>query len=337
MKNTSLIITGILVLVVASYYFIDKKETDTALDDTSLSVISETNEKEVTPKPASEISFQNLIERKYSAPAMSIGAVLESTEEYKKHAATYKSDDLTISGVLYVPNASAPAEGYPVLVTNHGHIDTSIYTTGRGLKREQGYFATRGYVVFHPDYRNHAGSSKTSNDPVKDRLGYITDVIHAVESLKSSDLKVNKNNITLLGHSMGGGATLAAAIIKPDVANRIVLYAPVTVNPVDSFNRYQKDDPKRVELTSALYGLPDANPEFWAGLNGEPYYDRLLVPVQIYQGTNDQDVPYEWATRIRDGLQAKGKNVELITYEGEGHEFSFVWTRFMGGVERFIQ
>jgi dipeptidyl aminopeptidase/acylaminoacyl peptidase len=283
------------------------------------------------------VSFRALLERNYQAPALAVGTEIASTPDYKKYTASYKSDDLTISGVLYLPTTPKPAEGYPVMVTNHGHIDVSVYTNGRGLKREQEYFASRGYVVFHPDYRNHAQSSKTEGNPVEDRLGYITDIIHAVESLRSSELPINKNNITLLGHSMGGGATLAAALIQPNIAHRIVLYAPVTVNYVDSYNRYQKNDPDRIERISSAYGTPETNKKFWDGLNGEPYMNRLSLPVQIYHGTNDADVPYEWATKMRDQLVAQNKTVELITYEGEGHEFSFAWNRFMQGVEEFTK
>ncbi len=339
-KRLSILLGSLVaVLAVASYFYFTKvKEVPSIITDPNApSGISETQNKETAAKAYSEISFRHLIEREYQAPALKMGEVLERTAQYTKHAVTYESDNFTISGVLYIPTAPAPANGYPLLVTNHGHIDVNIYTTGRGLKREQEYFATRGYVVLHPDYRNHAGSSKTEDDPIQDRLGYITDVIHAVESIKSSDLPINENNSTLLGHSMGGGATLAAAIIQPDVATRIVLYAPVTVNYLDSYTRWQARDADRAKLVNAKYGLPDANPEFWEGLNGEPYYDRLAVPIQIYHGTNDQDVPYEWATKMHEDLRAKGKNVELITYEGEGHEFSFAWTQFMQGVEKFTQ
>lgn len=285
----------------------------------------------------SQISFRALIERSYQAPAITVGTEIASTATYKKYRASYQSDDLAISGVLYIPTTPKPAGGYPVLVTNHGHIDVSVYTNGRGLKREQEYFATRGYVVFHPDYRNHAESSKTNGNPIEDRLGYITDIIHAVASLRSSDLPIDRNNITLLGHSMGGGATLAAALIQTDIANRIVLYAPVTVNYLDSYNRYQRNDPERQDRISTTYGTPETNKEFWDGLNGEPYMNHLAIPVQIYHGTNDADVPYEWATRMRDQLTAENKTVELITYEGEGHEFSFAWPRFMEGVEKFTK
>lgn len=295
------------------------------------------NEKEDSQR-ASNVSYRALLEREYAAPALAQGEVIATTSTYTKRAVTYQSDDLTISGVLYIPTQAPPENGYPVLITNHGYIDPAVYTTGRGLKREQEYFASRGYVVLHPDYRNHAGSTKTGGaDPIADRLGYITDIIHSVSALKNSSLPIDKNNVTLLGHSMGGGASLSAAIIKPDVANRVVLYAPVTVNYLDSYLRYQKDDPERASKVITLYGSPEQNPKFWEGLNGEPYLDRVTVPVQIYHGTSDADVPYSWSTDTLNLLKEKGKNAELITYEGEGHEFSFAWTQFMQGVEKFSQ
>lgn len=334
-KTFVLLVVGVIVLVLLASYFREvQQESNLTKETASL------QEDEVQAPSESEnktISFRSLIERSYQAPALQQRTVLQETASYTKYAATYQSDTYTISGVLYIPKGKAPEGGFPVLVTNHGYIDPAVYTTGRGLKREQEYFSSRGYIVFHPDYRNHAGSTKTGEDPVKDRLGYITDIIHAVESVKSSSLPVNKENITLLGHSMGGGATLSAALIKPDVANHIVLYAPVTVNYLDSYLRYQKDDPKRADRVKTLYGSPEENPVFWQGLNGEPYFDRLQIPVQIYHGTNDADVPYEWSTKTRDQLQARNKSVELITYPGEGHEFSRDWNLFMQGVLEFTK
>lgn len=336
MKKGLLIALGLILVVIGGSYFYQNEKKFSEVSTQKSNNIKKGGE-EIVPESSSNISFGALTNREYGTPAVNVGEVIATTKEYKKHAATYKSDDLTISGVLYIPNAPAPAEGYPVFITNHGHIDTTAYTTGRGLKREQEYFASRGYVVFHPDYRNHAGSSKTEDDPIQDRLGYIIDIIHAVEALKSSDLPINENNITLLGHSMGGGATLAAALVKPDIAKRIVLYAPVTVNSVDSYKRWQSRDLKQVQKIKEKYGLPEENPQFWEGLNGEPYYERLGAPVQIYHGTRDQDVPYDWALKIRNDLQNNGKQVELITYDGEGHEFSFAWTHFMESVEAFIK
>ncbi len=338
MKPNKFVI-GILVCVTIALalWWGTSQKTEAPTQEAGQDILSNTPEKTVNSPATSKVSFRSLLERSYSAPGLTIGELLGTTDTYKKYNASYQSDNLTISGILYLPTTSKPDTGYPVLVTNHGYIDVGVYTTGRGLKREQEYFANKGYIVFHPDYRNHAESTKTLNDPIEDRLGYIVDIVHAVESLRNSSLPIDKNNITLLGHSMGGGATLAGAVIQKNIANRIVLYAPVTLNYLDSYNRYQKDDPRRAERIRATYGTPEENRVFWEGLNGEPYIDRIAIPIQIYHGTNDADVPYDWSLHTLEILRAKNKTAELITYEGEGHEFSFAWNRFMESVEMFTK
>lgn len=284
-----------------------------------------------------EDSFASLFERNYAAPAIELGSVLEENASYTKSAVTYESDDLTISGVIYVPKGTPPAGGFPVLITNHGYIDPAIYTTGRGLKREQGYFATRGYIVLHPDYRNHAGSTKSEENPIKMRLGYIVDIIHGVLALEKSTLPINRDRVALLGHSMGGGASLAAVVVKPDLVERVILYAPVSLNYQDSYERYMNDDLERKEKVVSVYGTPEANPGFWAGLNGEPYLNRLQVPVQIYHGTSDDDVPLAWSENTKKLLDENSKTAELIVYPGEEHEFGPRWTDFMEGVKKFME
>lgn len=337
--NSHKFVIGVLVclfLALALWWGTSQK-TEAPIQETKQDILTNSAESNTLSPTTSRVSFRYLLERSYAAPGLTVGELLATTETYKKYKATYQSDNLTISGILYLPTTIKPDTGYPVLVTNHGYIDVGVYTTGRGLKREQEYFANRGYIVFHPDYRNHAQSSKTSNNPIEDRLGYIVDIIHAVESLRNSSLPIDRNNITLLGHSMGGGATLAGAVIQKNIANRIALYAPVTLNYLDSYNRYQKDDPKRAERIRATYGTPEENKGFWEGLNGEPYVDRIAIPIQIYHGTNDADVPYDWSLHTLEILREKNKTAELITYEGEGHEFSFAWHQFMDSVERFTK
>ena len=60
--------------------------------------------------------------------------VLVRTDAYTQRAVTFRSDGLTISGVMNIPNGRGP---FPVLVLAHGYIDPAIYVTGQGLRREQ--------------------------------------------------------------------------------------------------------------------------------------------------------------------------------------------------------
>src|SRR3989339_1743249 len=136
---------------------------------------------------------------------LKLGRVLARNAKYTRYYITYYSNDLKISGIMNVPSGKGP---FPVLILNHGYINPKIYTNGRGLKREQDYLVRRGYVVIHPDYRNHADSDKDSSQHLSLRLGYTEDVINAVYAVRESGFTFfDKENIGMLGHSMGGGIT----------------------------------------------------------------------------------------------------------------------------------
>jgi cephalosporin-C deacetylase-like acetyl esterase len=83
--------------------------------------------------------------------------VLDENSAYTRYQISYLSDGLKISGIMNIPKGDGK---YPLVILNHGHIDTDIYTLGRGLKREQDYLARAGFAVVHTDYRNHAFSDK---------------------------------------------------------------------------------------------------------------------------------------------------------------------------------
>ena len=83
------------------------------------------------------------------------------TADYTRYQVTYRSDELTVSGVLLRPKGPGP---FPGIVLNHGYIEPSIYVTGQGLAREQDALARAGFVVLHTDYRGHAASDPVDRD-----------------------------------------------------------------------------------------------------------------------------------------------------------------------------
>ncbi len=209
------------------------------------------------------ISLPALAKRHFDGHDLVQGEVLENHPTYTRYFMTYKSSGLTISGIMNIPKGTPPEGGFPVAILNHGHIDTSIYTNGRGLRREQDYLATRGFAVFHSDYRNHAESDKTDEGPLAERIGYVEDVINLVYAVRASDLPVNKEQITMLGHSMGGGVAEAVMVTQPDLVNAYALYAPVSMDYRDSYDQYMKERPETVQAIRESYGLPEDNPDFW--------------------------------------------------------------------------
>lgn len=214
------------------------------------------------------VSLPALMQKRYDGRDLRTARVLGRNSAYTRYAATFWSGRLRISGIMNVPAGRGP---FPVLILNHGYIDPDIYTTGRGLAREQDYLARRGYVVLHVDYRNHAQSDDDPDYELGLRLGYTEDVINAVYAVKESSLPyLDGDRVGMLGRSMGGGVTFNAVVVQPDLVKAAVVYAPVSSNVVDNFDRWIRRMGERRVLAqriAARYGAPEENPEFWRNVS----------------------------------------------------------------------
>ena len=284
------------------------------------------------------ISLPSLMAKKFDGRDLKLGEVLDDNDFYTRYFITYKSGDLNISGIMNIPKGSPPEGGWPVLFLNHGHIDTSIYTNGRGLKREQDYLARRGYAILHSDYRNHAQSDKDAENEANVRIGYIEDVINAVYAVKNSDIKsLSKEKFGMLGHSMGGGISQGVMVVAPDLVDAYVLYAPVSSDAVDSYNRWLSHNEGDLDAVLSKHGTPSEDPEFWKNISPRTFFNRVQTPVLIFHGTEDESCDLEWSYETRDLLLAEGKQVELVEYNGAPHEFINNFVDFMERSAEFFE
>lgn len=280
------------------------------------------------------VSLPALMQKQYDGRDLTLGRVLDDNEAYTRYYITYKSGDLAISGIMNIPKGTGP---FPVLFLNHGHIDTAIYTNGRGLKREQDYLARRGYAVLHSDYRNHADSTDDPDNEVKFRLGYTEDVINAVYAVKNSNIpNLDKSKIGMLGHSMGGGVTINTLVVAPDLVQAAVLFAPVSADQRDNFERWLLRRPEVANAIIARYGKPEASPDFWDDISAKSFYDRIKTPILLHHGTADDSVPIAWSDRFNEGLKAENKAVDYRVYPGQPHEFTSDWLAVMQSTVEFF-
>lgn len=282
-----------------------------------------------------EVSLMDFSERNFDGRELEIVQTLSENESYTRYQINYKSGVLDVSGIMNVPKSEGP---HPVLVLNHGYIDPDIYTLGRGLKREQDYFAREGYVVIHPDYRNHAFSSEVGNNGINLRLGYTEDVVNLVKAIEGSDFEfMDKENIGMLGHSMGGGITSNIMVALPDLVDAVVLYAPVSADYRDNFDKWTRGD-RIGELILQKYGDFEENPDFWNGVSPINYLDRLEAPVLLQQGSADDSTPIEWADKLNVAAEEIDADLTYNVYEGGPHELIADWPEFMSSnVEFFDQ
>lgn len=282
------------------------------------------------------MSLPAYFEKRYTGGNLRIGETVFENSAWTESYATYRSNGLTISGSLLVPKGRGP---FPALVYAHGYIDPDIYVNGQGLNREQDYMAARGYVVLHVDYRNHAGSDDDPQSDVQLRLGYTEDVIGAVLALKKQRW-VDPERVGLLGRSMGGGVVYNALVAQPGLVDAAVVFAPVSSNTVDNFNRWIRNDPSRSGIADEViqrYGSPEKRPGFWARTSARTYFDRITEPLMIHHGTSDDSCPLPWSRATVRALERADKNVTFHVYDGEEHAFGPQWPLSMERTLRFFE
>lgn len=253
---------------------------------------------------------------------------------YTTDEVTFRSGDLTISGVLAVPAGDGP---FPAVVLNHGYIDPAVYVNGQGMPRELDYLARQGFVVLHNDYRGHAASDDTDPLDLEFRVGYARDAIAAVKALRKLP-QVRDDQVALAGRSMGGAVTFNALVIEPDIVDAAVVWASVSSRYVDNFRQWTEPGrPDRAREIVERWGTPETNPRFWRDLSARTYFERVQAAVMMHHGTNDESCPYPWAEATRDALNAADVDLTFNSYAGERHTFSRDWELSMERTVDFLR
>lgn len=123
-----------------------------------------------------------------------------------------------MSALLYLPSNATPQSPAPGILAVHGYINSRETQSGFAIE-----FARRGYVVLEMDQMGHGYSSApafANGFGGPDGLKY----------LRSLPM-VDKANIGLEGHSMGGWTVLAAAAAMPNDYKAMVLEGSSTGKP----------------------------------------------------------------------------------------------------------
>jgi len=189
----------------------------------------------------------------------------------------------TMSALLYVPPNATTQTPAPGILAVHGYINSRETQDGFAIE-----FARRGYVVLALDQTGHGYS-----DPPAFAGGFGGPDGRA--HLRSLEV-VDKSNIGLEGHSMGGWAVLAAAAAKPDDYKSMVLEGSSTGKPfaADGTTSW----PRNVALVFAQYeefpnlmwGVERArdvtqSPKLWAMFGTQGPVEPGKIYGDVAQGT----------------------------------------------------
>ncbi len=284
-----------------------------------------------TPHPLAGYTIEGLRERAYPGGAIEITHTITETDSFTKYLIRYPSDDLSITGMMNVPEGEGP---FPVVILNHGYIPPSRYWSGADTWRAADHLAASGYLTISPDFRGWGGSDSGDNFF---RTGLVIDVLNLISSLPSLP-QADPDRVGMWGHSMEGGVTTKAITIDPRI-KAAVLYAPVSADDTDVLRRWGRggrgggDD----SLTR-VYREASRDRDFVRLTSPIHHFDFVATAVQIHQGTADTTTPPRWAEAIWDALQSAGKDVEYFSYPGQGHAFQDEsWDLFSEQVSDFFE
>jgi len=267
--------------------------------------------------------------RDYPGSDLVIETTLDPGVSYNRFIVSYLSEGLKIYALMTVPTGEKPADGWPVVIFNHGYIPPDVYVTTERYVAYVDLIARNGYIVFRSDYRGH-GNSEGEARGAYSNPDYTVDILNAVASMKKYP-GADPNRIGMWGHSMGGYITLRSMVITKDIKAGVI-WAGVVGSYPDLLYNWRRgtgaspDSAPRPGSWRSTYvdqfGSPEQNPEFWNSISANSYLADISGPIQLHHGTNDTDVPLLFSENLFFQMLDAQQYVELYKYDGDNHNIS---------------
>lgn len=235
----------------------------------------------------------------------------------------YKArDGRTIPSVLTYPRGKTLGDKLPLIVMPHG--GPAAYDAV-GFDWMAQYFASRGYLVFQPNFRGSDGFGREHREAGYGEWGrkMQDDVTDGAELLIRKGW-ADPNRTCIIGGSYGGYAALAGGAYTPDLYKCVAAIAPVS-----DLNFMLSETRREAGSASAEY-------TWWTKLIGSQKDDKAKIeaispvnaaanfkaPVLLIHGNDDTVVPFEHSARMESALKKAGKPVTLVKLQDGDHWLS---------------
>ncbi len=208
----------------------------------------------------------------------------------------------------------AGADRPPLIVISHGG-PTAFSTAGFSLAVQ--FWTTRGFAVLDVNYSGSSGYGRDYRDRLRGEWGVldVADCVAGARALANQG-RVDGTRMAIRGGSAGGYTTLRALTTSDVFAAGCSRYGIGDLAALAS-------DTHKFEARY-LDGLVGPWPEAaatYAERSPINHVDALNCPMLILQGADDAVVPLNQAETMAAAVAAKGLDVELIVFAGEGHGF----------------
>lgn len=245
--------------------------------------------------------------------------------------------DLTVPVAVYYPSRSTDRKQVPATLIASATLDRArkhpaivwIHSDGpnqnylgwhpgswRMYYAMHQYLAQQGYVILTPDYRGSSGYGRDWSIGDYHDIGgkQSEDIAAGADYLKTLPY-IDPDRIGVWGLSYGGYLTLQAVVTTPDLFRCAINVAGVVDWSMGSPATY----------TVPRMGSPVSQPAVFGQAKVIDHMDKLKVPLLIFHGTNDLNVPFYESLNLVDRLGKLGKKFDLAIYPGEIHYFRREW------------
>ncbi len=243
-------------------------------------------------------------------------------------------DGLILNSYLTLPPGQAES-GLPLVLNVHGGPWARDFW---GYDPEAQWLANRGYACLQVNYRGSTGFGKTFLHAAdREWAGAMhDDLIDSVNWAVESGI-ADPKKVAIYGGSYGGYAALVGAAFTPDVfACAVDIVGPSNlVTLIESIPPYW--EPLKKVFTVRV-GDIETEREFLESRSPLFKADQIQCPMLIAQGANDPRVKRAESEQIVKALKDRGKDVQYMLFEDEGHGFARPENRirFYAAAEQFL-
>jgi dipeptidyl aminopeptidase/acylaminoacyl peptidase len=220
-----------------------------------------------------------------------------------------------VETLLWSPPQAAGAPPAPLMVMPHGGPD---WMDQEGFDQWAAYLAGKGYAVLNVNFRGSLGYGLAFYAANRGKEGFVDyDDIMAVLDHVVKAGKADPQKLVIGGWSYGGCMT-EWAITRTDRFKAAVVGAGVA----NYYSNYAQSDINHgVSGEWEFLGNPYDNPENYTKGSAVYHIKSVKTPVLILHGKDDDRVPYVQGLELYRALKTTGKEVEMVSYPGEGHGF----------------
>lgn len=228
---------------------------------------------------------------------------------------TYPSfDGMEIEALLFRAKPEC-ANGYTVFWP-HGGPQAAERKFFRAMFQ---YILAQGYHIFAPNFRGSTGYGSSFVKLVERDWGEgpRKDCVAGMEWLFEQGIS-SREKLFVVGGSYGGYMTLLLAGRHADYFR-----AAVDIFGVSNLFTFVNSVPEHWKpMMDRWVGDPERDRERFVTDSPITYLDAMTNPMLVIQGANDPRVVKEESDQIVEALRSKGRDVEYLVFDDEGHGFS---------------